>query len=43
MIKAIFFMAIGACVMAYYVYLNPGQQIYVIDQAKDLINELKKG
>ena len=38
MIKAIFFMAIGAGAMAFYVYLNPGQLISVIDQVKDLIN-----
>ena len=38
MIKAIFFMTIGAGVMAFYVYLNPGQLISVIDQVRDLIN-----
>ena len=38
MIKAIFFMAIGASAMAFYVYLNPGQLISVIDQVNDLIN-----
>ena len=38
MIKAVFFMAIGAGAMAFYVYLNPGQLISVIDQVKDLIN-----
>ena len=38
MIKAIFFMVIGAGAMAFYVYLNPGQLISVINQVKDLIN-----
>ena len=38
MIKAIFFMAIGSGAMSFYVYLNPGQLISVIDQVKDLIN-----
>ncbi len=38
MIKAIFFMAIGAGAMAFYVYLNPGQLISMIDQVKNLIH-----
>ena len=38
MIKAIFFMVIGAGAMAFYVYLNPGQLNSVIDQARELIN-----
>ena len=38
MIKAIFFIAIGAGAMVFYEYLNPGQLISVIDQVKDLIN-----
>ena len=38
MIKAVFFMTIGAGAMAFYLYLNPGQLNSVIDQAIDLIN-----
>ena len=38
MIKAIFFMAIGAGTMAFYVYLNPGQLNSVIDRVREFIN-----
>lgn len=37
MIKAIFFMAIGA--LAFYLYQNPGEMDSVISQGKDLVNQ----
>ena len=36
MIKAVFFMAIGA--LAFYLYQNPGEMDSVISQGKDLVN-----